>query len=326
MPKYFRPKRKAQRPEPYPEIDIESDAETDEESPTDERQPTETQTNSESRNKDRGDSSPDARSRNWFITWNNHDEASIDVLLAISGLKRYAIQEEEGEEGTPHLQGVLIFSSQKKWSTLRNHAQIYWKPARNLMAAKNYCTKIDSRAGKTWIKGFNVMTKIVDPLDKKELRAFQKTIVDLIHEEPDDRSISWFYDIHGGIGKSALCKHLVLEHDAIVVAGSAQHAQYAIAQRIKTKKSVEIVILDYPRSTDAKYVSYIAMEGIKNGLFFCTKYESDMCVFNSPHVLVFANRSPQMDKLTKNRWKIFEILKSGKLKKHVEAEYNFGYK
>jgi hypothetical protein len=66
------------------------------------------------------------------------------------------------------------------------------------------------------------------------------------------------------------------------------------------------VIIDIPRSR-LDYVSYTAIEEIKNGCFFSTKYESDMVVFNSPHIICFANAYPETSQMSADRWKIYEI-------------------
>ncbi len=238
------------------------------------------------------------------MTWNNHDENSIKVLLSISGLVRWCIQEETGEEGTPHLQGLLSFKSAKKWSTLRNHAKIYWKKCKNVMAAKNYCSKKESRTGKQWIHGYKVIGhKVRDPLAGKTLYAWQKEILDLIATVPDDRSIYWYWSNQGNIGKTALAKHMILEHDAIVLGGQYKDAYFAIAKRLEKDKDIDIVLFNLPRSV-GNDISYKAMEGIKDGMFFSPKYESNQVVFDPPHVIIFANMAPDMSKLSEDRWKV----------------------
>ena len=251
----------------------------------------------------------DVRARMWFLTWNNPvlvgPDKSIDILLAIGGLLRYCIQVEKGEEdGTVHLQGVMCFSSQKKWSTLRNHARIYWKKCRNVMAAKNYCSKKESRAGKQWVKGFHVQDAVVrDPLEGKTLYAWQSEILALVRTVPDDRSIYWYWSAAGAIGKTALAKHLALHYDAIVLGGKYKDAYFAIAERLDAKKDVDLCVFNLPRSV-GNIVSYQALEGIKDGMFFSPKYKSNQCLYNPPHVIIFANCAPDLSKMSEDRWKI----------------------
>ncbi len=247
----------------------------------------------------------DLRGRQWFLTWNNHDSDSIKVLLRIGGISKYVIQEEVGSSGTKHLQGLMVFENAKLMSTLVNHVGglVHWEKVRNLLACKNYCSKVDSSCGQLWTKGFGIPQRVKDPLMGKELYAYQKEVLELVKQNPDDRSIYWYWSKCGNVGKSALCKHLCLKHDAIVVGGSFKDAYYAIIQRVKAKKAPSLVCFSLCRSQGNK-VSYIGIEGIKDGMFFSAKYESGMCVYNPPHVLVFANEPPVMEQLSVDRWNI----------------------
>ncbi len=246
------------------------------------------------------------RARHWFLTWNNHTEESIRILRRIKGLQKYIIQEETGIEGTPHLQGVMSFKDAKKWTTLRKHAPIYWKPAKNLLACKLYCSKLETRTGHQWTKGYSIPNVVNDPLANKKPYKWQQSIIDKVHEAPDDRTIHWIWSVAGNKGKSTLCKHLVLKHDAIVIGGKWRDAYYAIAKRIENKQTVDLILFDLPKSQGNK-ISYTAIEGIKNGLFFSPKYESGMCSFNPPHIFIFANEAPEKAQLSNDRWVIKQI-------------------
>ncbi len=259
----------------------------------------------------------DIRSLNWFLTWNNYDADSADLLIAFGGVKRYCMQEEIGKDGTPHLQGVIVFSLQKRFTTLhRAFPHVHWEKCRNLEAAKIYCTKLETRRedGKQWVKGFHLITKPTDPLEGKELHDWQKEILDMVQNKADDRKIYWYWSATGNVGKSVLCKHMVMKEDAILVGGAFKDAYYAIMQRVqKGKKPVSIVIFALSRSQGNK-VSYIAMEGIKDGCFFSPKYESGMCVYDPPHILVFANEAPDLTMLSSDRWVV----------KNLDPPLNFG--
>lgn len=69
---------------------------------------------------------------------------------------------------------------------------------------------------------------------------------------------------------------------------------------------LELVVIDIPRCNENK-VSYQAIEDLKNGMLFSTKYESAMCVFDAPHVLVFANFPPERAKLSADRWDVRHV-------------------
>ena len=219
-------------------------------------------------------------------------------------------QPEIGEDGTPHIQGVLVFRNAKFFSELHNvDSAIHWEKARNLMACRNYCSKLKTQAGTVWTKGFAVAETVKDPLAGKELYGWQKEIVKLCEEDADDRKVFWYWSEAGNIGKSALCKHMCLTLDrCYVLGGKFKDAMYAIDQMVnKHKKPPYVLVFDVPRSMikdGYPMVSYHTMEKIKDGCFFSSKYESQQVLFNTPHVVVFANCAPDMTKLSSDRWEV----------------------
>lgn len=136
-----------------------------------------------------------------------------------------------------------------------------------------------------------------------ELRPWQQKVIDFIETEPDNRSIHWYYDSIGKMGKTVLCKHIVCNYNAIYVQGKAADIKSAIC--VMDKKPT-IVLFGLPRSSE-DYVSYDAIESCKDGIFFSGKYESGMCVFKPPHILIFANFKPDETKLSSDRWNVHEL-------------------
>ena len=168
----------------------------------------------------------DQRGRHWFLTWNNPPENGVDILAGICLMCTHYVYQLE-DAGTKHWQGCFSFKHPKFWSELDNKLDPKgaWARCRNVMAARNYCAKLDSRIGDTYSKGYSAGCDIVrDPLDGKVLYAFQKEILDLVDKVPDDRTIHWYWSYKGRIGKTALCKHLCLKHNAIIVGGRVQDA------------------------------------------------------------------------------------------------------
>lgn len=247
----------------------------------------------------------DLLGRHWFLTWNNPPEGGKAILDEICVMcDSYVFQSEVGESGTPHWQGCFSFKHAKFWSQLDNKLEPkgVWARCRNVNAARNYCAKLDSRVGHTFSKGYSAGCDLVrDPLDGKTLYGFQKEILELIDRVPDERSIHWYWSYKGCIGKTSLCKHLCMKHNAIIVGGRHLDAYYAICQRKLKKLPINLVVFNVPRSK-GNDISYEGIEGIKDGLFCSTKYESQMCVYNPPHVIVFANMAPDLSMLSPDRW------------------------
>ena len=67
------------------------------------------------------------------------------------------------------------------------------------------------------------------------------------------------------------------------------------------------VLMNLPRSYDSSFLSYPALECVKDMLFFSGKYGSAMVNGPPPHVMIFANEPPDVTKLSRDRWCIREI-------------------
>lgn len=243
------------------------------------------------------------RGRTWCFTLNNYLEEDIDTITQeFDCAKKYRIQEEVGEDGTPHLQGFVEFNDAKSFLKMKKIcAKAHWEKARNKKAAYNYCKKKETAIGRSWQKPKEVISKMKEP------REWQKEVLHLLTKEPDDRTINWYWEPKGNTGKTTLAKHLCLTRDdTIYVSGKSADVKYGINIMKQEDKEIGVVIWDVPRSME-DYLNYEAIESVKNGIFFNTKYESGMCIFNSPHVIVLANFEPELDNLSEDRWKVTRI-------------------
>jgi len=238
----------------------------------------------------------------WCFTLNNYTNEQIEHIEHIFKYEClwYIFQEEAGENNTPHLQGTLCLKERQRMTSLKQWCPaIHWEPTRSVKASIVYCTKHESRIGKIYSKGVD----IPEQLDLEQPYGWQLQVMDIIKEKPDKRTIHWFWEPKGNVGKTTLCKYLVGNHDALMLTGKSNDMYHVI---LKYPKKRKIILIDVPRSTQ-DYINYGALEHIKGGLIFSGKYDGDICVFNSPHVIVFANEPPDLSKMSKDRWHIVGI-------------------
>lgn len=239
----------------------------------------------------------------FFFTWNSPPEDGKELL--IQHLDKYHFQLEKGDTAdTLHYQGVGRFKNARTLKQIQNLFNgIHIEKPKNWNACLEYCKKQKTKIGPLFS---NIDIHFDDPLTGVELHDWQKSIIELIASTPDKRSIYWFYDQEGGSGKTTLAKHLCINNkDILYLSGKASDCKYAVYSFLK-KKKLKAVIFDFVR-TNESYISYEAIEAIKNGIFFNTKYESEMCIFDNPHIIVFANFVPLENALSKDRLKITNI-------------------
>jgi len=208
---------------------------------------------------------------------------------------------EIGESGTPHIQGFISLIKKDRMTGLLKlecFKRASFRPCRNEEALIAYCSKENIE----FSYGFPIPIKIIS-----ELRPFQKEIENLFFTEPDDRSVFWYWETIGNVGKSAFCKYMFVKHNVLIVRGGKLADIMNIVFNTDMEKC-RMIIFDLPRGTGSK-ISYTSLEAIKDGFITNTKYETGCKAFNPPHLVVFANFEPEnIERLSADRWKVKEIV------------------
>lgn len=204
-------------------------------------------------------------------------------------------QLEQGEKGQKHYQGVIHVKTRKRASQLQLWALDtypdlkfphldYLKRSYMPKKADAYVMKTESRIDGPWEFGMPVT---LDIIKDDMLYPWQLDIVKIIEEEPDRRTIRWYWGGYG-IGKTQFCKYLSYKYGAIPLEGEKKH-MLAVAAQHQTCK-----IFIIPLCKDDDKPSYRAIEKIKDGYFmshFGTE-QTKPVIMNSPHILIFANAPP----------------------------------
>lgn len=260
-------------------------------------------------------------SKYWCFTWNNYPDDAVETLETVfkafaDDIKlEYIFGKEIGDgtdgvpEGTPHLQGYIFTKGPKEKYKVRPiekfklPKQIHWEKRKfGHMHCINYCAKDGDYFHSPRAKPPKPL-KLINPT-----RKWQKEIIKMVDEtEPDDRKIHWYWDVNGGVGKTSLCKWLVDQRGAIILGGKAADSRNGVIDYYnKNKCTPELVVIDIVRSQE-KWVSYEGLENIKNMLFYSGKYEGGMVCGNPPHLFVFANFPPEVEKMSTDRWRVVKI-------------------
>lgn len=236
-----------------------------------------------------------------FYCFTAFPKEETDENLLIERLKEISNKFIIGKEICPttqkkHLQGFFILKKRMRPTELKLPMKPHVEACKGDESQNvKYCSK----EGDVYKYGFPTPIKTI------ELRLWQQNILHLCKQEPNDRSIHWFHENVGNFGKSAFCKYMVVNHNA-VFCSSGKYADLINLVFNSDMDKSRIVIFDIPR-TQRNKISYEALESIKNGLVCNTKYETGTKVFNSPHIIVFANYPPRMDMLSSDRLLITEL-------------------
>lgn len=252
------------------------------------------------------------RSRKWCITVNNWTEEIYGTMTQEFKKGKFIIGKEVGEEKkTPHLQAYIEYKNPIEFSRLKKlfptaHIE---KAKGNTKQNYDYCSKegnfetnIDMRTKKE-IRHQEILA---DEYKDVKWKDWQKNILDILDKKPDKRKIYWYYEETGNVGKSYLCKYLALTKNVIIASGKQADIFNQVLTTLNETGEVNIILLDVPRTVN-DYISYSAIEQLKNGCLYSGKYEGGQCLFKIPHIICFSNEEPRLESLSADRWCINRI-------------------
>lgn len=209
---------------------------------------------------------------------------------------------ETGEEGTPHLQGYISLTKKERYTGLHKLPGLErcsFRKVRNEDALVKYCKK----DGNFWEYPKPYTVEI------ENFKDWQLEIIDIINQEPDSRSIHWFWEENGGIGKTTFQKYIYTHYpNTIVCGGKAADMKHCVVDYLdKNKNLPKIILMNLPKTQELNYFSYTGVEEVKDMFFHSGKYEGGMVCGENPHVLIFANEPPRKDNMALDRWFIKHI-------------------
>lgn len=239
--------------------------------------------------------------KRYCFTYFYETQSDIDTLVL--RFKEFKDMYIFGDEICPetkrkHLQGYVELNKRMRITQLKPiyGNTISWRAANGTKQENiTYCTK----DGKIYTN-FRLPRQIKFP---EMNRPWQIEILNIISKEPDNRTIHWYWERKGGIGKTTFTNYLALRHNAILCPPKTNDALHRLAKEVELNNAIDIVVFDIPR-TSLDYINYTAMEKIKDGQIVSGKYEGCQAIIASPHLIVFANEPPALTKMSLDRWKV----------------------
>lgn len=247
---------------------------------------------------------PSIERRRWSITVNNYTIEEYETMRQyFEQNKVWVIGKEIGEEGTPHLQCYLEkktrFSSLQKIGPRWHIEFCKGNKKQNI----DYCTKDGDYIGNGIPK--NVKQEILEQYKDIIWKPWQQEIIDICESKPDDRTIHWYYERKGNVGKSFLVRYLYNKYDCIIGNGKMADVLNNVNNIVNIEcKEFKLLFLDIPRSS-LGYINYGVIEKLKDKLVYSGKYEGGTInLIDNIHIICFANEKPNEDMMSIDRWNI----------------------
>lgn len=242
----------------------------------------------------------------WCFTFHNYTQKDIDDINSSNSSKFLMFAEETGKSNnTPHIQGYIEFTKKTRPAGLWNNT-IHWEKAKgNRQQNIDYISKEN---GKIYING--KLQRKINIIDDAKLWIWEITLLEILKQEPNDRTIYWYWEPNGNSGKSTFVKYCCAKLGAITLSNKSSDMKYGILKYHETTNTYpSIIFIDIPRSINQEHLSYPGIEEVKNGCFFSNKYECQQIIMPTPHIVIFSNKEPDINQLSADRWHIHEITK-----------------
>lgn len=245
----------------------------------------------------------------------------IDYEDILAWLKKHCdkwvFQKEMGEiESVLHWQGRVHFKVKKLKSTILNLCpeKNYWDWSVTSGPNKqnfDYAEKEETRVDGPWNS-----EDIVDiPTQYKncELKPWQNEIWWSLNEKPENRIINVIFDPEGNKGKSWFIGYCCIKKKAVFIPPMKDFRD--IMRAAQCAPQYGTYFIDCGRAMKQTRELYEGIEYIKSGFLFDDRYKYQFTVISYPHIWVYMNEIPNLDYLSKDRWKIWKINKEEFLKR-----------
>lgn len=263
-----------------------------------------------------------------FTLWLNKPESKDDWEITkdtlkiglIDQCKKWCFQLELSEGGF-HFQGRVSFKTKTRNPPILID-KIHW----SLTSKENkdndfYACKIDTRNEGPWKD--TDMGEIYIPKQIRELNGnilkWQQQVMDK-SQEWDTRHIDLVVDPDGNKGKSILKGIMLTKGMAAVIPFVNDYKD--IMRMVMDMPKSKTYIIDLPRAIkkDKLFQMYAGIESIKDGYAYDDRYSFRWEYFDCPNIWVFTNTMPDIDYMTKGRWRIWNIVNGELFKKEITSD------
>lgn len=220
------------------------------------------------------------------------------LFIETNDIHKWIIGQEIGKNGYQHYQ---VRFSARDIPNFFDTIKTYFPKGHFEIASDNY--DYEKKEGHYWCSedGRKVRECRFGEPDNNQRRILTQV------RKQSDRGITVVHDSKGNIGKSWLCRHLFERGQAYYVPPTVDTVKGLIQFVASGYRNEKIVIIDIPRSWKWSEQLYTAIESIKDGLVYDTRYSAKTRDIWGVKILVLTNTLPKIGALSIDRWDIIDV-------------------
>ncbi len=255
----------------------------------------------------------------------NGDLLDVEIIKKKLNLycKKWGFQKEEGKQGGEvgldglhangyiHWQGRLstkIKCRMKQlidyWDCKEFHFSITSKANRDNLF---YVIKKDTQIEGPWLDTDEVIYIPRQIREVKKLYPWQEKVLK-ISKIWDTRTVNIIIDTKTNIGKTTLKTYIRCHRLGRIIPFCNNYKD--ILRMVCDMPTSTFYIIDMPKTIDKEKIGnlFSAIETIKDGYAYDDRYKFTEKIFDCPNIFVFTNEVPDETYLSKDRWKLWEII------------------
>lgn len=236
-----------------------------------------------------------------------------DIAQTLEGVaKHYCFQLELSDTGYLHYQGRLrLIKKRRRMEALAlfKLKPNYFQPTtcrEYLFGDFSYAMKEDTRKDGPWTELDKPMYIPRQVREMAGLRPFQHSIIADVGVW-NTRHVNIIYQEKGNVGKSTLVSHM----RAYRLGRSLPpvNDMKDLLRMVCDLPTSNMYLFDMPRALtkDKQYQFFSAVETIKDGYAYDDRYTFKEKVFDCPNIWIFTNAMPDLNLLSRDRWKFWTI-------------------
>jgi len=237
------------------------------------------------------------------------------IFILKENCKKWCFQLEKGEQtGAIHYQGRISFKERlRKKQALKKlecWPTVYLSPTSNHNKTNDfYVMKSTTRIEGPWAntdKEDRKMTReLLETICVSRL-PWQDKIIEMV-EKFEVRKIIYIYGPIGMEGKTFLLKYLWGKDKAEWLPYCINYEK--IMQNAYAKGAAKVFIMDMPRAVrkDKQEEIYGAIETLKGGMSYDSRYSYKELFFDPPQIVVYSNSVPDWGLLSRDRWNCWTL-------------------
>lgn len=136
------------------------------------------------------------------------------------------------------------------------------------------------------------------------LRSWQSDLETILEGTPDDRTIRFYCDRVGGLGKTYFTRYMLMKYPKTVQVIPVAGKSTDMAHIVSVEKN--IFFFNVPRG-HMEFAPYSLFEQLKDSMVTSPKYNSVVKLFDPCHVVVFCNECPDYTKMSEDRYQVVDM-------------------